>query len=104
VRSVEGEGSAFTLHLPIVVGETVLLVEDNRASRLVATRILERIGYQVRECEDGQAALEAVAGQRFQRVVQVVLGNAIDFEVAPFRRDGTHFRKLLQALDVAVGI
>lgn len=87
VRSVEGEGSTFTLHLPFVAaeagptpspraeirapaaGETVLLVEDNRVNRLIATRILERIGYQVQECEDGQAALEAVAGQRFEAIL-----------------------------------
>ncbi len=44
------------------VGEkaaTVLVVEDDRAVRLLFTRVLQGAGYEVIACEDGTAGLEA---------------------------------------------
>jgi DNA-binding NtrC family response regulator len=44
------------------VGEktaTVLVVEDDRAVRLLFTRVLEGAGYEVIACENGTAGLEA---------------------------------------------
>lgn len=44
------------------VGEkaaTVLVVEDDRAVRLLFTRVLQGAGYQVIACENGTAGLEA---------------------------------------------
>lgn len=38
---------------------TCLVVDDSRVVRKVARRILESQGFEVREAEDGQAALEA---------------------------------------------
>ena len=39
-------------------GETILVVEDDAAVRIVAVSILENLGYRVREAEDGHTALD----------------------------------------------
>jgi two-component system cell cycle sensor histidine kinase/response regulator CckA len=82
-ESVEGEGAAFTLYLPVhradagkapprpkkekeQAGElwgtgTILLVEDETTVRAVAERALTRHGYTVFSAENGEAALEILA-------------------------------------------
>jgi CheY-like chemotaxis protein/HPt (histidine-containing phosphotransfer) domain-containing protein len=76
VDSRDGEGAEFRFHVvvteappqdpaaaeaPDAVGAlTVLLAEDNRVNRLVATGILEALGHRVVAVEDGAAALAAV--------------------------------------------
>lgn len=47
----------------------VLLVEDNRVHREVATAVLTRYGYQVVQAGDGQEALEHLASGRFSLVL-----------------------------------
>jgi two-component system cell cycle sensor histidine kinase/response regulator CckA len=82
VRSTEGEGSVFTVQLPIAEAasapqaprapsavapggtETVLLVEDEVAVRRLAHRTLGARGYQVVEAEDGMAALAVAASHQ----------------------------------------
>lgn len=50
---------------------TILVVEDDRAVRLLFTRILEGAGYAVVACENGAAGLEA-AGEQIDRIGAVV--------------------------------
>jgi signal transduction histidine kinase/HPt (histidine-containing phosphotransfer) domain-containing protein/ActR/RegA family two-component response regulator len=56
----------------------VLVVEDNRVNRLVATRILQRQGHDVEAVEDGEAALAAVRGGRFDLVLMDVMMPVMD--------------------------
>ena len=76
VSSQLGEGSTFKVFLPAIPtpaglaaaaeveadirgrNETILLVEDEPALRLMTRRMLERKGYRIREATDGQEALE----------------------------------------------
>ena len=45
-------------------GRSVLVVEDNPTNRLVAQRLLEKLGVEVTVAEDGAQAIEEVADQR----------------------------------------
>jgi len=76
IRTRRGGGTCFEIHLPVAKdeaapaidvapgeaaaagGETVLLVEDERAVRNFVRRILENAGYHVLEAGDGIQALE----------------------------------------------
>ncbi len=78
VYSEVGHGSTFKIYLPLVRGqeaapvrsagalvhpkgtETILLVEDEEQVRALASRVLARLGYQVRECPDGASALRSI--------------------------------------------
>ena len=83
-RSVEGEGTVFFFevafeeatadtttearleeaHRPAVAGARrgrILVAEDNPVNRLVITRILETLGFEIRVVGDGQQAVEALA-------------------------------------------
>jgi len=80
VRSVVGEGTAFTILLPVVQsapdlddvrevsepgaggGETVLVVEDEEAVRRLVVEVLKRQGYNVLQAENGIEALEILNG------------------------------------------
>jgi signal transduction histidine kinase/ActR/RegA family two-component response regulator len=46
-------------------GLRVLVAEDDRASLLITTRMLERLGHRVRGVDDGQAALAALEAEAF---------------------------------------
>lgn len=86
VYSEPGLGSVFRLHFPAVEtdgealvvpealeanplarpGTRILLAEDDEAVRRVSVRVLERAGFEVVACEDGQEAIECLeAGERF---------------------------------------
>ena len=56
-------------------GERILLVEDERALREVARRILVGAGYEVIAAADGPAALEAVAGR--EREIDLLLTDVV---------------------------
>jgi CheY-like chemotaxis protein len=86
--SREGEGSTFwlsipapcaeppsgdaELHLPSLEGMRILVVEDNATNRLVATKILESFGAEIRTAEDGLAGVEAAAAEAFDLVLMDV--------------------------------
>jgi PAS domain S-box-containing protein len=75
IESQEGEGTAFRLYLPLAqgiveartaapsreaatgAGETVLVIEDDSAVRLIISDVLRELGYACIEAGDGQAAL-----------------------------------------------
>jgi PAS domain S-box-containing protein len=56
-------------------GETILLVEDERALREVARRVLVGAGYEVIAAADGPAALDAVAGR--EREIDLLLTDMV---------------------------
>jgi signal transduction histidine kinase/HPt (histidine-containing phosphotransfer) domain-containing protein len=56
----------------------VLVAEDNRVNRLVATRVLQRQGHDVQAVEDGAAALAAVRGGGFDLVLMDVMMPVMD--------------------------
>jgi len=85
VTSVLGEGTEFLIYLPVVSStedrarsarpaplqrgtETVLVVEDEPLVRTLARTILERQGYRVLTCADGNEALQALADPANARV------------------------------------
>lgn len=75
-RSAEGQGTEFTLHFPATAtpappkkdetgvrdccgrGESILVVDDVKEQRDVASRILTRLGYAVKLCSSGEEAVE----------------------------------------------
>jgi DNA-binding NtrC family response regulator len=57
---------------PVVHGGRVLLVDDERMLRRVIRRGLVRAGFEVVEAENGVAALELLARERFDLVVSDV--------------------------------
>ena len=96
VESTPGLGSTF--HFNLIVGRApdgvampapapapaapkdlrVLVAEDNRVNRLVATRILHRQSYAVEAVEDGAAAVESVRGGDFDLVLMDVMMPVMD--------------------------
>ncbi len=50
-------------------GRTALVIDDDRAVRLIVRRMLERLGFAVEEAHDGQAALAVVSRTGFHLVV-----------------------------------
>lgn len=106
VYSEPGLGSVFNLHFPAaappdsgkgepgveapakaikVPPETrVLVAEDDPDVRRVATRVLERTGFEVTACEDGQEAIDVLeSGQRFALLLtDVVMPRASGRELA----------------------
>jgi PAS domain S-box-containing protein len=79
-RSVDGEGTCFTIHLPAIpeemaveistsvsdphggAGETILVVEDDEATRLAIGEILKSLGYNVVQFANGEQALNYLKG------------------------------------------
>ena len=60
----------------------ILLVDDDRQTRLKLTRILEAQGHTVNAAESGQTALETLAGELFDVILLDILMPVMDgFEV-----------------------
>ena len=94
VESTPGQGSTFRFSLTVgaalaagaapaqALANTgrlrVLLAEDNQVNRMVATRILHRLGHDVHAVEDGAAALAAVRDERFDLVLMDVMMPVMD--------------------------
>ncbi|MFO1500244.1 MAG: response regulator [Verrucomicrobiota bacterium] len=56
----------------------VLLVEDDPTSALVLRTMLEKEGYAVQHCSDGEAALQSLAQRKFDAVVLDLMMPKID--------------------------
>jgi signal transduction histidine kinase/CheY-like chemotaxis protein len=102
IHTEPGTGTTFTITLPVTEqalvptvapvpyqrspkGETVLVVEDEEALRLVTQRIFARNGYHVITAPDGPAALEtarAHPGEIHLLVTDVVMPHMLGKEVA----------------------
>ncbi len=97
VTSQPGEGSVFTLTLPLApataehahasptpatggrpVGGRVLLVEDNAANIVVASALLENMGYETVVAGNGRDALALLAEQRFDLALMDVQMDGMD--------------------------
>ena len=99
IYSEVGHGTRITVYLPRAVAaereaapaasparadlaghETILVVEDSNAVRRVAVNILQGLGYQVREAEDGPSALAILKepGKIDLLFTDLIMPNGID--------------------------
>jgi two-component system, cell cycle sensor histidine kinase and response regulator CckA len=87
VRSEEGKGSTFTLYFPVTreesakvekavspvaymsKGESILVVDDIKEQRELATSMMERLGYRVEAVSGGEEAIEYVKNKKADLVV-----------------------------------
>ncbi len=88
VQSEEGKGSTFSLYFPVTReepvlssagridmaaymgrGESILVVDDMRDQREVATSMLKRLGYRVEAASSGEEAVEILGKKPFDLVV-----------------------------------
>ena len=95
VSSAIGEGSSFTVNLPMQVaaevlaapgpqaerrfdGVRILVVEDNAVNQLITRELLERRGAQVEVADNGRAALTLVHSQSFDLLLMDVMMPEMD--------------------------
>ena len=52
-----------------LVGLQVLVAEDNPVNQRLVLRMLEKLGCEITMCDDGQAAVDAIAQRRFDLVL-----------------------------------
>jgi len=103
VESEEGRGTTFYVNIPFGAADSdaigaaealkeageppaapllrVLVVEDDAANRLAASKMAKRLGYDVTEADDGQRALEALREKAFDMVlmdVQMPVMNGVE--------------------------
>lgn len=98
VDSEPGRGSTFSLRIPLETtggfepadgvspaaeprrgtGGRVLVVEDDRVNRILATRILRTIGFQADSVADGQAAIDAYAPGKYFAILMDVQMPVVD--------------------------
>ena len=120
VESMPGSGSTFRFDLllhrvdmpapggveaavaPLIInaseaagGARILLAEDNDTNRFVATRMLERLGYQVVSVVDGGAAVEAVRSGGYDLVLMDMMMPEMD---------GITATRMIRALPSAIPI
>ena len=85
VNSTQGKGTKFDIYLPAIIirdqddeitvdenlrgNETILVDDDDRSTRLLAKRTLQRLGYSVLEAENGKQGVEYAC----QNSIDVVL-------------------------------
>ncbi len=88
VQSEEGKGSTFSLYFPVTReepamtgagriemaacmgrGESILVIDDMKDQREVATSMLKRLGYRVEAASSGEEALELLGKKPFDLVV-----------------------------------
>jgi len=88
VESIEGEGSTFTLNLPVIeirtpaavpvrpaetaaslVGRSILAADDHEVNRRILQLLLEPHGCRLTLVENGAEALEAASEQRFDAIL-----------------------------------
>lgn len=64
--------------LPVITGDTLLVVDDDRVTRMTITKILKKAGYHIVEAGNGIEALEAVAQHRPSMVLMDVMMPEMD--------------------------
>ncbi len=73
----------------------VLVVDDDEANREVLTRRLRRLGYAVRQAENGRVALELMAGEPIDLVLLDLNMPELDgYQVLEARHDDAHLRDI----------
>ena len=62
----------------MTTGGRILVVDDERLNRMLLRRALENQGHTVSEAENGQLALDSLAGQRFDVVLLDIVMPVLD--------------------------
>jgi PAS domain S-box-containing protein len=105
VSSVPGEGSTFTVVLPVTVGEPpvqaqtqvkvkahsrkILIADDDDRGRTVAQKLLQRMGYKVTAVENGAKLLDALQKETFDIVLtDISMPDMVGTQVACIIRSG----------------
>ncbi|MDQ5987200.1 MAG: Sensor histidine kinase RcsC [Syntrophus sp. SKADARSKE-3] len=97
VQSEEGKGSTFTIYLPVTrekmmelekavdsavyrgKGETILVVDDVKEQRELATNMLEMLGYKVEAVSSGEAAIDYLQSKKIDlMVLDMIMEPGID--------------------------
>jgi len=97
VKSVEGEGTTFTLYFPVVrqelpddksafsiqdimgKGEAILVVDDVEAQREIASQMLTKLGYSVVSVSSGEEAVDYMKNHATDLVVlDMIMGPGMD--------------------------
>ncbi len=111
VESKPGEGSVFSVRLPLQAwaepnppaevvasptvaaplwtGRNVLVVDDNETNRVIATRMLSRLGVRSESAADGQSGVQAAAAGAYDLILMDISMPVMDgFEALRLIREG----------------